>query len=318
MARGAYARTGSVVGLLPVLFLLACGGSNTEDLFGPRGSGGDSANSGVGGRATPPEGGKAGQSAGVSGAAAGSGTGGNGATGAASGGSGAGSAGDAGEAGGDSGGSSGSSGIAGSGQGGSTPTAGTGTPGGTGGAATCVADGSELCDGLDNDCNGEIDETKSCPAGCVGQAIGGQGYMFCEVERSFALANAACGKAGMRLLWIESAEENSAIADAVLALGFTAERMWLGAGDADSEGEWHWVDVEGETHAAFWYGESVEEGGVPIPGQFVNWGAGRPNDSDNSDVEDCATFTLDRSGLELGTWNDDDCSPSWPFVCEKL
>jgi len=193
----------------------------------------------------------------------------------------------------------------------------TGSEAGSGGNATCTPTGTELCDGLDNDCNAEIDEGKSCPANCTGQALNGKGYMFCDVERSFSSASTACGNADMRLVWIESAAENTAILNAAESLGFVSERIWLGGTDRDSEGEWQWVDASEAPKAQFWYGESEDFGGGPIENAFANWGDGRPNDSENSDAEDCATFTLDRSGLDAGTWNDDACSnPGWPFVCE--
>ncbi|HEY8946982.1 MAG TPA: C-type lectin domain-containing protein, partial [Polyangiaceae bacterium] len=117
----------------------------------------------------------------------------------------------------------------------------TGSEAGSGGNATCTPTGTELCDGLDNDCNAEIDEGKSCPANCTGQALNGKGYMFCDVERSFSSASTACGNADMRLVWIESAAENTAILNAAESLGFVSERIWLGGTDRDSEGEWQWV-----------------------------------------------------------------------------
>ncbi|HYO98380.1 MAG TPA: C-type lectin domain-containing protein [Polyangiaceae bacterium] len=217
---------------------------------------------------------------------------------------------------------SGGGGVAGTG--GKASTAGSGGKAGGGkagagsggsGGAGCLPS-TESCDGLDNDCDGVVDEGATCPAACEGLVIAGHGYMFCLAAAStFTNAITRCAAQEMHLVWIESAAENAAIVDAVEASGETIDRAWIGGADRAEEGEWTWVSSLTVAGTPFWSGLSAEAGGVSVLGRYANWGALRPNAGTGS-AEDCATITLDRTGLEPGTWNDDVCSGVSPFICE--
>lgn len=126
---------------------------------------------------------------------------------------------------------------------------------------------------------------------------------------------ARCAAEGMHLVWVESAAENVALVSAVEASGASVDRVWIGAADRAEEGEWTWVSGWTAAGTPFWSGLSAEEGGVSVLGRYANWAALRPNAGVGS-TEDCATITLDRTGLEPGTWNDDVCSGTSPFICE--
>lgn len=186
----------------------------------------------------------------------------------------------------------------------------------TGGGNSCEAT-EEICDGLDNDCDGDADEGADCPRGCSGASREGRGYMFClETESAFEDAHATCARADMHLAWIESESENAVIVSLAKDMQTGASRIWIGATDRENEGDWRWLDSDGVGQAAFWSGGLPEEGGEPVDGQYVNWGEDRPNDDNQDTAEDCLNFTLERDELTEGTWNDDACNASWPFVCE--
>jgi hypothetical protein len=142
--------------------------------------------------------------------------------------------------------------------------------GGTGGV-TCAA---ERCDGLDNDCNDEVDDDDVCEDGCVGFAIAGRGYMYCAARLTWEDAAERCEQDDMHLAWVDSESENdelfsnAAAAYAVGEDGPLQARAWLGARDA-TEGQWRWVP-DGEL---FWEGEQDGE----LVGSYANWsGAPRP------------------------------------------
>lgn len=188
---------------------------------------------------------------------------------------------------------------------------------GSGGMGVCIPL-LESCDGLDNDCDGVADEGAACPTGCEGALIEGRSYMFClEQARAVSGARTRCAEEGMHLVWIESASENAAILLTIQNSELEVERAWIGASDASDEGEWAWTSTAVDPGTPFWSGLSAEEGGVPVMGRYTNWGLERPNNGTSTTGEDCATLSVDRTEVEPGTWNDDVCSETWPFICEK-
>jgi len=208
--------------------------------------------------------------------------------------------------------SGGTGGMDGSGGSGGDPASG-GT-GGSGGA-DCVPE-DEICDGQDNDCNQMIDDD-ACEAGCAGFLLNGQTYMYCgESIVGWQIEN-RCADNGMIPVRIDSAQENTALVDAVQLLDAEygepngqQRAFWIGVSNSDDEGTWLWL-ADG---TVFWIGTA---NGMAVDGAYNNWGAGKPN-SANTGGEDCAAMYI-QSGEDgaLGEWNDLDCSDGYSVVCES-
>lgn len=158
---------------------------------------------------------------------------------------------------------------------------------GSGGAAVCQVTGSEECDGLDNDCNGQVDDGAACP--CRSQRFGQRNYLFCEQVADWASARNLCAKVGYHLTSVRDASADRFLAQT--AAGFANARWWMGLNDLQKEGRYVWV------------------AGTPL--SYVNWGNGEPNNQGN---EDCGE--LNRFGPD-GGWNDEPCDSALPFVCES-
>lgn len=331
--------------VLPLAFGIACGSSNSGGLFTSSGgnrasdggndstSGGAVANSGTssssggagqGGSIATPTGGSGGTPSGnggisgnVNGGAVaggnpsngGQGSGGtaptgggssSGAGGTATGGSGTGGANDGG---------ANNGGVGGSGAG-ATSDAGQGGVGGAG----CETGGHEICDGIDNDCNGRIDNgSGTCANGCTGRVLDGKGYMFCLTasDRTPERASTACADNDMHLVWLETPKENAAVLAEAQRIAGSVANFWIGASDAGTEGAWRWVEDGSVTGTQFWQGQAS---GMAIDDEYANWSPNRPDRG--AGEEDCVSFAVDRSGFPAGTWDDEPCSSMKPFVCE--
>lgn len=176
----------------------------------------------------------------------------------------------------------------------------------------------ELCDGLDNNCDDDIDEGDACPMNCEGFAIGDDGYMFCPAERGFEQAQNICENNGMRLLRIESDDENDEITDTLRdILGIddsgrtpnsSQEGIWLYARD-EEEGVWEWLGDDGYV---FWEGNGD---GDSVDDAYTNWAEDQPNNTGGN--QDCLRLVLDESGDgDPGEWTDIGCGLEYRTVCE--
>ena len=67
-------------------------------------------------------------------------------------------------------------------------------------------------------------------------------------------------------------------AENVFAFSKTLSTGWIGASDAGNVGDWQWVDGP-ESGLQFWQGLG---NGSPVNGQYNDWNAGEPNDSEGS------------------------------------
>jgi hypothetical protein len=187
---------------------------------------------------------------------------------------------------------------------------------GAGGGVGCIPS-TEVCDGLDNNCNGSKDESPACPTGCTGFALAGHGYMYCSTLGNVASAKLRCDQQGMHLAWIESAVENAALSSAVVAVanrpynGGNQAGPFIGGTDAATEGTWLWGNG-----TSFWVGGLK---GGPVGSAYSNWAHDEPNDN-APDGEDCIELLLENGTIGLqGQWNDVPCSsnPIYETLCER-
>jgi len=149
----------------------------------------------------------------------------------------------------------------------------------------------EVCNGVDDDCNGTIDDGAGCP--CILRHLRGSAYLFCTARESWTGAQAACRALGYELITINDSEENIF---ARQGLGMDlVDDWWIGVSDRATEGTWVWS-----------FGSS----------SFSGWASGEPNASNRA--HDCGAIEDGSNGFEdYGEWSDHTCSENNPYVCES-
>jgi large repetitive protein len=147
---------------------------------------------------------------------------------------------------------------------------------------------SDVCDTVDNDCDGSKDNDGLCP--CDVDEYGGHVYMYCATAASWTTARTTCLTYGYDLTAVNDAAEDAHVnAQAYLRYG---GKWWGGFNDRATEGTWVWSN-----------GDAVA---------YTNWAAGEPNDSGGN--EDCMQFGRYYPAY---TWNDEPCTSSFRSVCEE-
>lgn len=141
--------------------------------------------------------------------------------------------------------------------------------------------GFERCDGVDNDCDEQVDEG-ACDANCFGVVIDGVSHQSCSSTQSRAEAAAHCVLSGMVGLNVQTPEENAAAVDEFF--DEQASPIWTSAVRVD--GRWMWSGL--------------------VPVEWSNWAAGEPSGGD------CMVLT------QAGTWDAVACEMGndYRFVCE--
>jgi hypothetical protein len=168
----------------------------------------------------------------------------------------------------------------------------------------CVPTGQEQCDGLDNNCEGRIDEN-ACRDGCIGAAFEGVGYMLCyrdDRTRNWRDAEMDCVAHNMHLARVDSEAQNAFIRATGMNVNFDGN-IWIGGSDADVEGRWVWIDG-----TQFWMGNFS---GQPVDGHFTAWSMGQPNSA--SGQEDCLAMWMG-----VSTWHDATCGTREAYMCQAL
>jgi hypothetical protein len=145
----------------------------------------------------------------------------------------------------------------------------------------------ELCNGRDDTCAGDIDEAGACP--CERREFEGGLYQFCDAAKTWGDGQAQCAAWGYHLVTIDTGREDRGVFRAATGVDAT-RRWWIGFNDRATEDLWVWED-----------GSRVS---------YTNWNASEPNDSGSG--EDCGQINR----YSDGTWNDEPCGNSLPYVCE--
>jgi hypothetical protein len=155
------------------------------------------------------------------------------------------------------------------------------------GDARVYAGHPEECDGIDNDCNGVVDDGDRC--GCFPIRIGDgkDPRQLCTTPRNYDDAQAECRRRGYQLAIFQSAGEAQQLFDASDGL-----ETWFGL-----------QRIPGRRGQVA--GDFVWNDGTAIT--FDLFGSGEP--SDNENLEDCADF-------RGGGWNDENCAQFLAFLCE--
>ncbi len=156
------------------------------------------------------------------------------------------------------------------------------------GYADVNPNGTETCNGLDDDCSGFGDDgTASCPCNVHWEQNTGRPYMFCTTAEPWSDARSECYAYDYTMLSVNDAYEDifaNGVADT-----YSNSKWWIGLNDIDTEGTFEWEN-----------GDDVD---------FENWHSGEPNNLGN---EDCTQYN--RWGDH--TWNDEPCSSSFRYICE--
>lgn len=150
---------------------------------------------------------------------------------------------------------------------------------------TCV--GLEACNGLDDDCNGLVDDGDPCP-GCMTFTNAGRTYQLCATTRTWTAARAACMTMGYDLAIIENATEQSFVAPLATRGGFggAGTGVWIGLA-GDPSGTFTWVNGTAPTYTA--------------------WATGEPN---------LPSSCVRLRSVVSGQWADTDCTASNGYLCE--
>jgi len=152
-------------------------------------------------------------------------------------------------------------------------------------------------------CYTTLDPTHLGQSECSPANLGGKAYAVCAMPLDHAAAAHDCELRGAHLVAIGSAQENSAVAEAVFS-SVNSGNVWIG-GTRSDDFVWSWPDG-----TVFWRGE--REGGAEA-GAFVLWQPEEPNNSSSTSDEPEACLALT---VENADWNDRACSLSLPYVCE--
>ncbi len=143
----------------------------------------------------------------------------------------------------------------------------------------------EVCDGLDNDCNGQVDEIRACYT-CYEDG----NYDYCTNYVTWTNARALCESFGEHLVIMNDDTEDQSVSTTAYYTYFY-DASWIGLTDEVTEGSMLWVDGTSLTYSSFYSGE--------------------PNDSGGN--EDYVGTNFDA----IGYWNDYSPTTTLPFICEQ-
>ncbi|MBW2255333.1 MAG: hypothetical protein JRI25_12135, partial [Deltaproteobacteria bacterium] len=146
-------------------------------------------------------------------------------------------------------------------------------------------DAAEVCNGIDDDCSGSIDDGDVCP--CPVRSFDDHAYGFCALTIPWQFAQSACETAGYHLVTIDDDAEDTWLSNT--AATFSGGPWWTGYNDIDTEGAWEWADG--------------------TPRGYEAWAPGAPATGFNFD--DCMLINDSNAG-----WVDAMCFSFENFICE--
>ena len=145
----------------------------------------------------------------------------------------------------------------------------------------------EICDGVDNDCSGLVDDAAACE--CELATVGDVRFRLCDLPMPWWDAADFCAAQGHVLARLDSVEQSQGLFEATQAID--EEGWWIGLSDRAEEGQFVWVD-----------GTSVD---------VLGWDSDEPDNAGCN--QDCAVLKED----DDGEWHDSHCSQRRPFVCRE-
>ncbi|MCB9738071.1 MAG: hypothetical protein H6747_02310 [Deltaproteobacteria bacterium] len=196
--------------------------------------------------------------------------------------------------------------------------------------------GAEVCDGKDNNCNGQTDEgcdddndghcdanmkitatatcLKSTPK-CDGVVFNSVCYQAFPTLKGWADAENQCTTLGGHLSSIGSPDENNTVRSSITkGCGATAT-AWIGYNDFQGEGTWEWVDSAKKVYENFATGQPINN----LSNNSIRMTAAGTWEAANSDTFLCYVCKLGK----VSTGSGDDCndqddkiSPSVTEVCD--
>ncbi|KAJ0055308.1 hypothetical protein NL108_014211 [Boleophthalmus pectinirostris] len=130
-----------------------------------------------------------------------------------------------------------------------------------------------------------------CPANWL--PFSGSCYFIFHMTKNWEESKMLCERLGAHLAIIKSKKEQDFLWN-IIPRGYP-NLFWIGITDADSEGQWKWVD------------------GTPLVEGF--WEEGEPN---NHGDEDCGYIMKADLiiAVSIASWYDAPCSKNLPFICE--
>jgi hypothetical protein len=204
----------------------------------------------------------------------------------------------------------------------------------------CCEPKAEVCDGVSNDCDEEVDEgTGVCPDEGSGRTHDGHIYLlylhasrdgqgwgpgqdgrnYGGTQEDYGEATNTCRAAGavlglgveFDLARIETAEENAFARAWIAETATEAGMVWIGANDLAAEGRWVWGQ---DADAVQFFSSGQRGGGSAVMNLFNDFSEGQPNSANYVD-EDCGAFDSDFDWH----WNDLNCAePRLGLLCEQL